>query len=165
MRSPSLVSLCLCLAGCSFLVTPSLSSVERGREIYPKCQSSPEEMIAPLFLRDGIDSFAPAYTYLPGGPNGGEHRPKGVRIVARPAPGWSPESLTRSLECHEARIALGHVAARTNEPFALRSHWVSVDVESDGNAFAIVLHTTDFDDAKELAARARLFYGDPPGAS
>ena len=142
------------LTGCAFFVNPSRSAVDRGREIYPKCRMSAEEAIAPLFSKDGIDSIAPAYMYRPGT----ERRLRGVRIVAKPVPGWSPESLARSLECHEARIALGHVAARPDEPYALPIHWISVDVESDGNAFAITLHTPDFDDAEELTLRAGRFY-------
>jgi len=104
-----------------------------------------------------IDSVEPAYSYSLGGPNGREAHLRGARIHVRPVAGLSRESIARSLECHQARVTLGLEKPRSGDPYALPGGWLSIAVDSEGDAFVVVVQTNDHGDANRLLERAQLF--------
>jgi len=115
--------------------------------------------MAPLLSPDFVDAVRPEYATVPSGPAEREARLRGARIRLRPIPGMSSESLTRSVECHQARVALGEVPAGVNDPYVLPGRWVDLDAASAHDSFVIVVSGDDFEDAREILDRARRFVG------
>lgn len=147
---------CLAVGGCSFFVPDTRTSADRAREVEPKCRGISDETNPPISA-NSVDSVEPAYSYVPGGPNGREAHLRGARIHVRPLPGISRESLTRTLECHEVRVTLGKVQARADDPYSLPDRWLTIDVDSERDAFVVLVRTDDVSDARRVLARARLY--------
>jgi hypothetical protein len=148
--------------GCAAFVPDPRTAKDRARDAEPRCRgvapSSANELLAP----ENIDSVEPAYAYVSGGPNGREARMRGARIHVRPLAGLSRESLARALLCHEVRVLLGTELPREVEPYTLEGTWLSIDVESDGDAFVVAVQTDDLPSAQRVLARARAFAGARP---
>ena len=160
---------CATLCGCSFFVPDARTPADRARAIEVKCHDLNEGDARALLSPEAIDAVEPAYSYVTGGPNGRDAHLRGARLHLRPLPGLSRESLTRSLECHEARVTLGSVLASAGDPYALRDRWLSIDVESEGDGFVALVRTDDLDAARRVLDRARLFlasraHSDAPSA-
>jgi hypothetical protein len=146
---------CATLAACSFFVPDTRTPSDRAKKVEPKCRDVTDAAIEPLLSGEAIDSVGPAYAYVSGGPNGREARMRGARIHVRPLAGMSRESIARGLECHEARTTLGLVAARAGDPYTLPNRWLSIDVDSEGDGFVVVVATDDHDDARLVLQRAK----------
>lgn len=157
---------CACLAcaltfGCRIpgLVPDMRTPADRAREVEPRCAGFTEESVAALLSPSSLDSVQPAYSYVQSGPDDHEARLRGARLEIKPLPGFSREALTRSLECHEARVTLGQAAARADDPYVLPGAWVDIDVDSKGDGFVVLVRTDQFDDARRVLERARRFAG------
>ena len=148
-------------AACGVVVPERKTVADRARELEPKCRAFTDESAALVLSPNAIDSVEPAYAHVYG-PNGPQARLHGARIHVRPLAGLSRESMTRSLECHEARVTLGLAAPRANDPYVLSDHWLSIDVDSEGDAFIVLVGTSDPVDAQRVLERARLFAADRP---
>jgi hypothetical protein len=77
-------------------------------------------------------------------------------------PGASRESITRSLQCHEARVLTGAIGALPGDPYTLPDRWLTIDVESESDAFAVLVCIDDLADARRVLERARIFAGHRP---
>jgi hypothetical protein len=77
----------------------------------------------------------------------------------------SKEGLARELECHEARVTLGRAPPFVEDPYSLPDHWLSIDVDSEGDGFAVNVRADDFRDAGRVLERARLFAATAPPAA
>lgn len=99
----------------------------------------------------------PAYSYVSSGPVDREARLRGARIRIKPLPGLSRETIARSAECHEARAVLGQIPARPDDPYVLPDQWLDIDVESEGDGFAILARTDSTDAARRALERARRY--------
>jgi hypothetical protein len=145
-------------AGCFLSPVPDLRTpADHARKIEPRCRGFGEASVAPLLQPSAFDSVGPAYSYVKSGPNDPEARLRGARIQVRPLPGMSRESLTRTLECHEARVTLDHLAVPANDPYTLPDRWVDIDVESTGDGFVVLVRADNFDDAHHVLERAKAF--------
>ena len=151
------------LVGCHIwgLVPDLRTPVDHAREIEPKCVGFSAASAAAFLAPSAIDSVEPAYSYVKAGPNDPEARLRGARIHVAPRPGFSRESLARTLECHEARVTLGKEVAPADDPYVLPTGWVDIDVDSERDGFAVNARADEFDDARQVLARARQFVGMP----
>jgi hypothetical protein len=151
-------ALASCLIGCFLSPVPDTRTpADRAREIDPKCRGVAETEAAPLLSAASIDGVEPSYSYVLGGPNRREARFCGARIHIQPVPGATRESIVRALECHEASVLLGRVTLKENDPYTLPDRWLSIDVESERDGFAIDVRSDDTDDARRVLDRARIF--------
>jgi hypothetical protein len=130
---------------------------DRAREVAPLCKDVREDDMALLLSVNGIDNVQPAYANIASGVAALEKRLRGARIRLRPTPGMSSEGLTRSLECHQARVALGQVTPVADDPYVLPGAWLDLDASSARDSFVVVASVDDFDDARQVLARARRF--------
>jgi hypothetical protein len=161
----SLLALAAAFVGCGgipFLVPDTRTAADHAREIEPKCQGFGEETSAPLLSPGVVDSVEPAYSYVKSGPDDHEARLRGARIHVKPLPGFSREAMARSLECHESRVTLGRVAARTDDPYVLTDQWLDIDVDSEGDGFVVMVRADSIDVARRVLERAQLFAGGRP---
>ncbi|HEX8795267.1 MAG TPA: hypothetical protein VF765_30170 [Polyangiaceae bacterium] len=104
-----------------------------------------------------IDAVEPAYSYVKSGPVDREARLRGARIRIKPLAGFSKETIARSVECHEARVVLGRAAAGADDPYVLPDHWLDIDVESEGDGFAVLVRTEEMDSARQVLSRAQRY--------
>src|SRR5271166_5204308 len=129
----------LLCASCSFyrLMTSTQSPAEHASDVQPRCASFHDASAAALLSPDAIDGVEPAYSYVQ---SGNDRRPnlRGARIHVKPLAGISAESLTRSLECHEAAAVLGGAAAPDDDPYVLPGQWVDLAVSSEGDGFVVL---------------------------
>ncbi len=160
MRLALLGVLASALVGCSgipFLSPDMRTPADHAREVEPKCQGFGDETAAPLLARSAIDSVEPAYSHVQSGPVSQEARLRGARLHVRPLPGLSREAMDRSLECHEARVMLGRVAAGPDDPYVLEGNWLDIDVDSEGDGFVVSVLGGDADTARRVLERAKRF--------
>jgi hypothetical protein len=149
----------LALAGCALLspLGDLRTPADRAREVFPLCKSVREDDMATLLSPSAVDTVQAAYATVPSGPAEREARLRGARIQLRPAPGMSSEALTRSLECHQARVTLGEVVPNADDPYVLPGEWLDLDASSARDSFVIVVSANDFEDARQVLERARRF--------
>jgi hypothetical protein len=152
------VSATALLIGCFLSPLPDVRTpADRAREVEPKCKGANEGDITTLLLPGVVDSVEPLYAYVLGGPNGRAARLRGAKIHVRPVAGATREALVRSLECHQASVVLGRAATPEGDPYTLPDRWVSIDIESEGDGFAVLVGTDDVEDARRVLERARAF--------
>jgi hypothetical protein len=159
MARPILL-LAACLVACSgvpFLVPDTRTAADRARGIEPKCKDFGEAAVAPMLAPNAIDSVEPAYSYVKSGPVDREARLRGARIRIKPLPGFSRETIARSVECHQARVVLGEAPSSVDDPYVLPGTWLDVDVESEGDGFAILVRSDAPDAARGALDRARRY--------
>jgi hypothetical protein len=163
MARPILL-LAACLVACSgvpFLVPDTRTPAYRAREVEPKCKDFGEAAVAPMLAPSAIDMVEPAYSYVKSGPVDREARLRGARIRIKPLPGFSKETIERSVECHQARVVLGQAPALADDPYVLPDHWLDIDVESEGDGFAVLVRSDETDTARQLLARAQRYASAP----
>ena len=159
MARPILL-LATCLVACSgvpFLVPDTRSPADRARDLEPKCKDFGETAVAPMLAPSAIDAVEPSYSYVKSGPVDREARLRGARIRIKPLPGFSKETLARSVECHQARVVLGEATSSFDDPYVLPGTWLDVDVESEGDGFAILMRSDAPDASRGALDRARRY--------
>jgi hypothetical protein len=143
---------CACvmlLGACSFLVPDARTPVDRARAIEPKCRTVGDDALPTA------EKVEPSYAHVLGGPNSTEARLRGARVHLEPLAGATRESLTRALECHQARVVLGQAVAVEDDPYVLPNRWLTIEVSSVGDGFVAVVESDDLDDARVVLDRAR----------
>lgn len=158
-RRAVLLCTCVSLGACSFFVPDVESAAGRARRVERKCGGFAEDTVAPLLSSSAVDSVEPAYSYVSGGPNGREAHLRGARMHVRPLPGLTREAIARNLECHEARAILGVATIRGDDPYVLADRWLTIDVESEGDGFVVLVLADDLDSARRVLERARVYAG------
>jgi hypothetical protein len=147
----------LATAGCSFFVPDTKTSADHARAIEPKCAPGGTDTERAAISADIVESVEPSYAHVLGGPNRADSRLRGARLHLRPLPGASPESLTRDLECHQARVTLGREVATEADPYVLPGRWMTIDVRSEHDGWVVLVESDDHDDAVTALERARRF--------
>jgi hypothetical protein len=71
--------------------------------------------------------------------------------------------MARSLECHESRVLLGRVPARTDDPYVLEGTWLGIDVDSEGDGFVVSVRVDEIEAARRVLERAQRFAAASPG--
>lgn len=153
-----------CLLGCSgvpFLVPDARTPTDHAREIAPKCEDFGEDAAALILAPMAIDSVEPAYSYVKSGPVDREPRLRGARVRIKPLPGWSKETIARSVECHQTRVVLGSASTPADDPYVLPGSWLDIDVESEGDGFAVLVRTDEMDAARQVLSRAQRYAATP----
>jgi hypothetical protein len=149
------------VVGCAALspIPDTRTPADYARQQMTKCDGFADDSIAPLFASSVVDSVEPSYSRTIGGPNGEETHLHGASIHLRPLVGFSPEVLTRNLECHQARVTLGLTAPREGDPYTLADKWLDIDVDSGGDGYVVQVRTEDHDAARRVLDRAQAFAG------
>jgi hypothetical protein len=157
----------LCLASCFLSPLPDMkTAADRARAVEPKCVSISDTKVASLASPASIESVEPSYSFVPSTGTDHEARLRGALLHVRPVAGLSKEALARGLECHEARVTLGRATPFVDDPYTLADHWLSIDVDSEGDGFAVNVRADDFRSAGRVLERAKLFASSaPPGAA
>jgi hypothetical protein len=147
----------VCVAGCRmFSPLPDMrTSADHAREVEPRCKDTSLPRAIPT--ASDIDSVQPAYSYVHSGPMDPDARLRGARIHVKPMAGFAKESLGRAIECHQVRVTLGMEPQVTDDPYALPDRWLETDVDSDRDGFVVLVRVDEFEDAREVLARARRF--------
>jgi hypothetical protein len=146
------------MVGCFLSPVPDVRTpADRARELEPKCSGVSDGFAESLLSPDVVDVVAASYSHVPGGPNGTQTRFSGAVLHVRPIAGASRESITRALECHQARVVLGRAPRPEDDPYTLPERWLSIDVESEGDGFAVRVRADDIADARHVLARAKAF--------
>lgn len=154
-----------CFVACSgvpFLSPDTRTAADHAHEVEPKCKDFGESAVAPLLAPGAIDGVEPAYSYVKSGPVDREARLRGARIRIKPLAGFSKETIARSVECHQARVILGEATAAVDDPYVLPGHWADIDVESEGDGFAVLVRADEMDVARQLLARAQRYSASSP---
>ena len=125
-----------------------------------RCDAQPVD--PKVFTPESVESVAPLYYYVPSG-NFRDAHLHGAELHLRPLPGMTPELLARALMCRSARLVLGRVEERPNEPYWLSDGWVKIDVRSEDASFVVTLAGEDLPEAKEILRRAQAFAAQAPG--
>jgi hypothetical protein len=155
LRAPSLVL--LGLTGCILSPLPDTRTpADRAHEVESRCKNFSDGATAQLYTPEAVDRVDPAYSYVATG-NDRRANLRGAAIHVRPLPGLSSESMTRSLECHQASVALGSAQASTDDPYVLPGRWLDLDVSSEGDGFVAYARIDSIADAHEVLDRARRF--------
>jgi hypothetical protein len=142
------------------LLPDTRTPADFAHDVASRCNGFTEESAAPLLSASAVDSVEPSYSHVQSGPGDREARLRGARIHVRPLPGFSPESMARTLECHESRVVLGAAAPAADDPYSLSGHWLDIDVTSTGDGFVVRVEPQEraaSDAAREILARARRF--------
>jgi hypothetical protein len=129
---------------------------DHAREMATKCQAESERHAADALSATLVEAVEPAYSTVPSG-NDRAIRLRGARLHLRPALNVSAEALQRTLECHQARVALGDSVEVADDPYALRGAWLDIDVSSGGDGLVVAVLADEFDDARRELSRARDF--------
>jgi hypothetical protein len=156
------VLLLVFVAGCQYnpLLPDMRTPADFARTVAPRCEGFTDEAAATLLSPTVIDSVEPAYAHVQSGSSQQEARLRGARLHVRPMPGFSRESIGRSLECHQSRVVLGTAAPMNDDPYALAGRWLSINVDSEGDGFVVQVAPTSresVDVAREILARATRF--------
>jgi hypothetical protein len=155
MRTPLLLT--LGLASCMLSPIPDTRTpVDRAHDVEPHCRNFIDGANAQLYSPEAVDRVDPAYSYVATG-NDRRANLRGAAIHVRPLPGLSPESMTRSLECHQASITLGGIPPGADDPYVLPGRWLDLDVSSEGDGFVAYARINSIADAREVLDRARRF--------
>lgn len=89
----------------------------------------------------------------------GEERVIGAKLLIRPPPNMTAETLTRILQCRNARLLLGQLdgTALGHDPYSLPNAWVNVEVTSENGNFAVALTADSFRDNLTVLDRAKSY--------
>jgi hypothetical protein len=152
------LTLMFSVSGCALSPIPDTRTpTDYARNLEPKCRDIANDPNMQALNPSSVDSVDAAYAFVMGGPNGRSARLRGARIQMKPIAGTSKESLTRALECHEANVVLGRATAVADDPYVLADRWLDIEVTSEGDSFVALVTTDDFNDAREVLARAKRF--------
>jgi hypothetical protein len=158
LRGPAALKLGLVFtAACAGRVPPLVqaAAVERMQCDSPAAAGDDSRVLE----NTAVLEAGPAYSKVLTGKNGTEDRVTGAEIIVRPPAGVSPEQLTRTLQCHSARVLLGHADQRrfADDPYWLPDTWLDIQVKSDNGNYAVVLAAGNVPDGLQVLHRATAF--------
>jgi hypothetical protein len=148
---------CAFASGCGVLAPDAKTSADRAHEVEPQCTGVTDDTLARITAPASISAVEPAYSYALGGPNGREARLRGARIHLQPALSGTKGGLTRTLQCHQARVLLGKSQSPANDPYALPDQWLDIDVNAGDDGFVVEVAAAETDDARLVLDRARQY--------
>lgn len=152
-----LIVVCAFAAGCGVLTPDIRTSADRAHEVEPRCTGITDDSLARITAPTTITSVEPSYSYALGGPNGREARLRGAKLHLQPALAGTKGGLTRTLQCHQARVLLGKSQSPANDPYALPDEWLDIDVNSGDDGFVVEVAAAETDDAQLVLDRARQY--------
>jgi hypothetical protein len=138
------------------LLPDTRTPADHAHAMAVKCAHESEPLAAGALSPSLVEAVEPAYSTVPTG-NDRVIRLRGARLHLRPDLNVSAEALQRTLECHQARVALGDSPALADDPYALPGTWLDIDVDSSGDGMVAAVQVDRFDDARRVLDRARSF--------
>jgi hypothetical protein len=145
-------------ASCSIwsMLSDSRTPADHAHAVESRCRDFADAGASKLLSPDSVDSVEPAYSYVQ---SGNDRRPnlRGARIQIKPLPGLALQSMTRTLECHQAAVILRGEASPADDPYVLPGRWVDFDVSSADDGFVILARVISIEDARLVLARAKRF--------
>jgi hypothetical protein len=159
MRRIPLVALvppALLAAACA----PTLPTAKAAEVMRLECDpSATGESEARLLGKLGVLGVEPLYSHILTGNNNSEDRVNGAKILIRPPEGVSTEMLTRTLQCHNARVVLGRPSGATdaNDPYWLADGWLDIDVTSEQGNYAVRLSADSISNGLVVLGRANRY--------
>jgi hypothetical protein len=134
---------------------------EAAEVVRTRCASNADETaMAAVLDGSAIESVEPLYNNGLGGARTGHWSMlAGSVVTVRALPGVTAEWLTRALECHSARRAVGSIpeSSMPNDPFWLPGRMVEIDAQSAHGSFRVEVRAAHPAEARELLDRARAF--------
>jgi hypothetical protein len=165
MTLRALVLVAACTSGCMLSPLPDARTpADRAREMQPKCRQETDASAAAVLAPGAIESVEPDYERVPSS-SGYDKRMLGARLAVRPLPGLTRESLARALQCHQVRVVTGEGRALVDDPYVLADDWLTIDVDSTGDGFAVTVYPVDYKGAMTVLARARQYAASRPPAA
>jgi hypothetical protein len=161
MRRPCILA-CVGVMSCAYnpLYPDMRTPADRARAVAPRCThgaaASEAQMLSPALV-EGVD---PAYAHVASG--NPITRLRGALLHVRPDPTLSPESLERTLQCHEARVTMGIAKELADDPFVMAGTWLDIKTASVGYGFVVTIEVDDFESARQVLERARRFAASQP---
>jgi hypothetical protein len=153
----SLLLLSFGLGSCVLSPIPDTRTpADHARQIEPACKNFTDSTAAAIYSPQAVDRVEPAISYVQAG-NDRRANLRGAAIHFRPMPGLSPESMTRSLECHQATLTLSGAQESDDDPYVLPGRWLDLDVSSEGDGFVAYARIDSIADARMVLDRARRF--------
>jgi hypothetical protein len=103
----------------------------------------------------------PLYSHIITGKNNAEERVSGAKLLIRPPAGVSAERLTRTLQCHSARVLLGQVdrSQFPDDPYFLPDAWLDIDVKPEAGNYAVTLQADSVSRNLQVLSQASAFAG------
>ncbi len=101
----------------------------------------------------------PIYSHVRTSNNDAEERVNGAKLLVRPPPGMTIETMTRFLQCHSARILLGQTSAEAvaSDPYWLPDTWMNIQVHPEDGNYAVTLSANSIDDNLKVLNRANRY--------
>jgi hypothetical protein len=98
----------------------------------------------------------PIYSLVQSSNNNSEERVAGAKLLIRPPAGVTAEQMTRSLQCHSARVLLGQVDSANvpNDPYWLPDAWVNIQVKAEDGNFAVTVSADSVRENLQVFGRA-----------
>jgi hypothetical protein len=116
-----------------------------------------EKSIAPVLSGSAVQGVQPLYNTLEGSKSGVQAALRGATIKVAALPGVTSEWLDRALECHSAKVTLGHLPGAPDDPFWLPGSAVDIDVRSARDGFDVAITGYSSEDARQILDRANAF--------
>jgi hypothetical protein len=126
-----------------------------------QCDSSTQDATQ-LLRSTKVLRIDPIYSHVLTTRNGSEERVNGAKLIVRAPPGVTADQMTRTLQCHSARVLLGQVnsAAVPNDPYWLPNAWVNIDVKPENGNFTVTLSADTVRDNLQVLSRANHYADD-----
>lgn len=143
--------------GCTSMLPPGQARLENASRIPPALcdDATPAERATRVLGTRGLfgvelsrETFLSSKSYT-------RSRPAGVELRYAAPPAVTTAWFQRELECHQADVVLGRVAARDDDPYAAPDVWLAVDVTTAGSAMVVEVRAEDREAAAAILERAR----------
>jgi hypothetical protein len=151
---------CLLAAACA---RPAAPTTTAAKVEHAQCSGVAEDDVA-LLQKTAVLRADPIYSHLTN-KDGTEKRISGVKLVIRAADGMTAERLTRTVQCHSARVLLGQVdrSQLPDDPYVLPDEWLDIHVVPENGNFAVSLEADSVSKNLQVFSRATA-YADSHGA-
>jgi hypothetical protein len=152
----ALIALSGCAGGALGLLPDTRTPADRARELTDLCKEDTGPAGADALSPSVVMSVEPAYVHM-NAPAWGDVRLRGASLRMRPTLNMPVGVLQRTLECHQARVALGDAAELDEDPYVLAGSWLEIHVSGTEEGLVAAVYADSIEDARRVVDRARKF--------
>jgi hypothetical protein len=117
-----------------------------------------EEQVISLLQGTTVLKSQPLYSTVSTKSVQPEARVNGATLVLQPPPGVTTERMSRTLQCHAARAALGQIGTSLrNDPFVLPGSWLDINVLPQPDGYAVTITAKDIAQGLSVLRNANAF--------
>jgi hypothetical protein len=145
----SVAALALLLSACAHAGTPA----ERTAAIARECGGDSEQAMAEVLK--SVEAAQPLYEKTIKPRPVDSFRLAGARLRVAAQRGMTPQWLERTIQCHQAKLALEPGLASASDPFSLNGSWIEVEVRPEAESFLVLLRGPGRAENELLVARAQ----------